>query len=331
MSIGVERDETDGGGRHIRSADADPAETQEWLDSVDAVVDHAGRRRARELMLSVLARAEQRHVILPGYGDTRLRQHDPGHCRATVSRQRGHRAPDPCLHPLERGDDGAPSATAGSRRRRTHLDLRLDRHAVRGGVQPLLPGPRRRRRRRPDLLPGPRVTGHLRARLPRGTPERGPSGRVPSGGLARRAWAAASRRTPTRVSCPTSGSSPLSPWAWARSARSTRPGSTATSTTAASRTPVANTCGRSSATARWTSPRRWEHSASPPGKGWTTSPSSSTATCNAWTDRCAATARSSRSSSPTSVEPAGTSSRSSGDASGTGFSTPTPTAPSSTC
>jgi pyruvate dehydrogenase E1 component len=70
MSIGIERDETDGTGRHIRSADADPAETQEWVDSIDAVVDHAGRRRARELMLSVLSRAEQRQLNLPGYGSS---------------------------------------------------------------------------------------------------------------------------------------------------------------------------------------------------------------------------------------------------------------------
>ena len=50
--------------------DADPSETQEWLDSVDALVDHAGRSRARELMLSVMGRARQHHVMLPGYGST---------------------------------------------------------------------------------------------------------------------------------------------------------------------------------------------------------------------------------------------------------------------
>jgi pyruvate dehydrogenase E1 component len=50
--------------------DTDPTETQEWLDSVDAVVDHAGRFRARELMTSVLQRAQLRHVMPPGYGAT---------------------------------------------------------------------------------------------------------------------------------------------------------------------------------------------------------------------------------------------------------------------
>jgi pyruvate dehydrogenase E1 component len=49
-------------------ADPDPDETQEWLESFDAVVDHAGRGRAREGMLNVLERAHQRHVALPGPG-----------------------------------------------------------------------------------------------------------------------------------------------------------------------------------------------------------------------------------------------------------------------
>ncbi len=44
----------------------------EWdaRDSVDAVVDHTGRGRARELMLSVLRRARQRHAIPAGFGVT---------------------------------------------------------------------------------------------------------------------------------------------------------------------------------------------------------------------------------------------------------------------
>ena len=70
-----------------------------------------------------------------------------------------------------------------------------------------------------------------------------------------------------------------------------------------------STCGRSSATARWTSPSRSARSASPPARSWTTSPSSSTATCSASTARSAATARSSRSWSRSSAAPAGTSSR----------------------
>jgi pyruvate dehydrogenase E1 component len=66
----LEHEPGDGGVIDLQPPDTDPSETQEWLDSVDAVVDHAGRVRARELMLSVLHRAQQRHVIPPGYGDT---------------------------------------------------------------------------------------------------------------------------------------------------------------------------------------------------------------------------------------------------------------------
>ena len=65
-------------------------------------------------------------------------------------------------------------------------------------------------------------------------------------------------------------------------------------------------------------------------RSWTTSPSSSTATCSASTVRSAATARSSRSWRPTSAAPAGTSSRSSGDATGTRCWPATATACSST-
>ena len=70
MTTELERDLLDSKISVPIAEDADPTETQEWLDSVDAVVDHAGRVRARELMVSVLRRAQQRHVIPPGYGVT---------------------------------------------------------------------------------------------------------------------------------------------------------------------------------------------------------------------------------------------------------------------
>ena len=55
------------------------------------------------------------------------------------------------------------------------------RDAVRGRLQPLLPRQGPRRRRRPGLLPGPRLPRHLRPRLPRGPARRGPARRVPAG------------------------------------------------------------------------------------------------------------------------------------------------------
>jgi len=70
VSTQLERERRSDGVIGIPPADTDPSETQEWLDSVDAVLDHAGRVRARELMRSVLHRARQRHVVPSGYGDT---------------------------------------------------------------------------------------------------------------------------------------------------------------------------------------------------------------------------------------------------------------------
>jgi pyruvate dehydrogenase E1 component len=50
--------------------DTDPAETAEWLESLDAVVDHAGRNRARYLMLSLLQRARESQVGVPSLRST---------------------------------------------------------------------------------------------------------------------------------------------------------------------------------------------------------------------------------------------------------------------
>ncbi len=51
----------------------------------------------------------------PREGPYRLRQHDPGQRRAHLPWRRGHRAPHPPLHPLERGGDGSPGPTVASR------------------------------------------------------------------------------------------------------------------------------------------------------------------------------------------------------------------------
>jgi pyruvate dehydrogenase E1 component len=50
--------------------DIDPAETAEWLESLDAVVDKAGRNRARYLMLSLLQRARETQVGVPSLRST---------------------------------------------------------------------------------------------------------------------------------------------------------------------------------------------------------------------------------------------------------------------
>ena len=50
--------------------DIDPTETAEWLESLDAVVDNAGRGRARFLMLKLLERAREKAVGVPALRST---------------------------------------------------------------------------------------------------------------------------------------------------------------------------------------------------------------------------------------------------------------------
>src|SRR5829696_8019381 len=50
--------------------DIDPDETQEWLDSLYAVVGHAGRDRARYLMLRLLERSREQQVGVPSLRST---------------------------------------------------------------------------------------------------------------------------------------------------------------------------------------------------------------------------------------------------------------------
>ncbi|MEP7191650.1 MAG: pyruvate dehydrogenase (acetyl-transferring), homodimeric type [Actinomycetota bacterium] len=45
--------------------DVDPEETQEWLESLDGVIDGGGRRRARYVMRKLLERARERQVGVP--------------------------------------------------------------------------------------------------------------------------------------------------------------------------------------------------------------------------------------------------------------------------
>jgi pyruvate dehydrogenase E1 component len=51
--------------------DADPAETQEWIDALDGVVESAGRERARFLLYKILKRARMLHVGIPPLVQTR--------------------------------------------------------------------------------------------------------------------------------------------------------------------------------------------------------------------------------------------------------------------
>ena len=133
----------------------------------------------------------------------------------------------------------------------TYASTRL---ALRGRLQPLLPRQGPPRRRRPDLLPGPRLARHLRARLPRGPTDRAPARRLPPGAVApgRRAAVlpapAAHARllgVPDRVDGARPDQRDLPGAVQQVPAQPRHQGHLASST-----------CGPSSATARWTSPSR---------------------------------------------------------------------------
>ena len=138
--------------------DIDPAETQEWIDSLDQVVEQAGETRARFLVYKLLKRARQLQIGLPPLTQTRYIN--------TIS---------PEQEPYFPGDeaDGAADPAARSAGTRSAMVLRAN-SALPGHRRP----PRRptpsaaslyevgfnhffrgkddERPRRPDLLPGPR-------------------------------------------------------------------------------------------------------------------------------------------------------------------------------
>jgi pyruvate dehydrogenase E1 component len=68
MTSDVQQTHRQAGERLVQPPDVDPGETQEWVESLDAVIDHAGQVRARELLLRLHQRAHRRGVLLPGWG-----------------------------------------------------------------------------------------------------------------------------------------------------------------------------------------------------------------------------------------------------------------------
>src|SRR5687767_4530189 len=54
----------------VLQPDADPVETNEWIEAFDAIVDHEGRERATFLLRKLLDRARARRVPLPAVLNT---------------------------------------------------------------------------------------------------------------------------------------------------------------------------------------------------------------------------------------------------------------------
>ena len=291
--------------------DIDPDETEEWLDSLDAVVERqradpgpvphveaaraqprarrsASRRRCRTPYVNTIP-ADSRSRWFPGDEDIERRIRAYIRWNAAVMVVKANKRAD--------GIGGHLSTFASLRR------------ALRGGLQPLLPGQGRRPARRPRLHPGPRRARHLRPGLPRGPPRRGPARPLPPGdrrrtGLSQLPAPPADARllgVPDGVDGPRPDQldlpGPVQPLPAQPPHRRHRaqPGVVLRRRRRVRRARDAR------------APSRW-----PAARASTTSSGSSTATCSASTARCGATARSSRSSRPSSGAPAGTSSRSSG-------------------
>ena len=248
--------------------DIDPAETDDWL-AVPRPGRRAGRRDPRPVPRLQAPQAGAPAPDRPAAADPdALHQHDQPGAGADLPGRRGDGAAHPADHPLERGGDGPARQLAVRRDRRPPLDVRQLGQPVRDRLQPLLPGQGRAGQRRPDLLPGPRGPGHLRPGVPRGPPERGPARPLPARvdpGQVGPELVPASAPDARLLGVPDGVDGPR-----ARSAPSTRPASTATCTTAACSTPAAPASGRSSATARPTSPSRSARSTSRRARASTT-------------------------------------------------------------
>ena len=112
-------------------------------------------------------------------GHHALRQHDFRRSGARVPRRPPDRAAHQEHHPLECDGDGRAGEPAKPGHRRAHLDLRLGRHALRSGVQPLLARQRGPRAARPGVLSRTRGAGHLRPGVPAGPPHGRPLEELP--------------------------------------------------------------------------------------------------------------------------------------------------------
>ena len=137
--------------------DTDPGETEEWLDSFDAIVDARGRARARYLLMKLLERARTKQVDFPATVSTPYVNTIPADAEPWFP---GDEYLERRIRAYIRWNAAAMVIRANTRTEGIggHLvDLRQLGRALRGRLQPLLPGQGRRRLRRPGLLPGPRL------------------------------------------------------------------------------------------------------------------------------------------------------------------------------
>ena len=148
--------------------DRDPAETQDWVDSLDSIAQNEGADRAQFILYRLLKRARQLNIGLPPLTQTRYIN--------TISPEQepafpGDEEMELRIRRMVRWNAVAMVLRANAslgRHRRSPRHLRLGRQPVRGRLQPLLPRQGRAGHGRPGLLPGPRRARHLRPGVPRG-------------------------------------------------------------------------------------------------------------------------------------------------------------------
>ena len=181
-------------GHEHERPDTEPVETQEWLDSVDAVVDADGRGACptSSTASSTTPRtstSRRRAGVSTPYVNT-----DPHRGRAGDAGRPGARGGRDRARPLERDRDRPPGERRVDRARRPHRELPVRRDALRGRLRPLLAGALRGPSRRPRLPPGPLVArASTRARS-----SKGGCPRTSCAASGRRSAAAGSRRIRTR-------------------------------------------------------------------------------------------------------------------------------------
>ena len=312
--------------------DIDPEETQEWLDSLDGVVDESGRTRARYLMLKLLERARERQVGVPSLTATDYINTIPPEAEpwfpGDEEVERRYRAwlrwnAAVMVHRAQRPGIGVGGHMSSYASAATLYEVGFN-HFFRGtdheggGDQIYIQG---------HASPGVYARAFLEGRLTEDQLDgfRQEHSHVVDGKPLALSSYPHPRLMPDFWEFPTvsMGLGPMNAIYQAQFNKYLHePRHQGHLPAARVGVPRRRRDGRAGVAAACCS--------SPPTRSSTTSPSSSTATCSASTGRSAATARSSRSSRRSSAAPAGTSSRSSGAVSGTRCSPPTATARSST-
>ena len=163
--------------------DHDPVETQEWVDSLRAVLQYQGPERARYLLTKLREEALRTGAMPPVPGHDAVPQHDPARAGGEVAGQPRARAQDPRRDPLERGGDHPAREQGVLRARRPHRELPVRRRRSTTSAS-TISGMRRPTSHGGDLLyvQGHVVARHLRARLHRRPAHRGAAAQLPPGG-----------------------------------------------------------------------------------------------------------------------------------------------------